>query len=150
MGKHLLLLVLVQVLDDIHSIIGIHVVDELGGNHLGRQFVQQALTVVLVHLDQNIGRRLVIQLTIYKTGVLNVKLITQLGDIGGVHLIKDGLELGGILVLNHFKYVIQKFLLHSSEYFGSEAEPGKRLVFLSLRYSGLALNHKRQADEILN
>ena len=115
MGQHLLLLVLVQILNDINGIIGVHVVDELGCNNVGREFIQQPLSVVLVHLNKYISSRLVVQLTVYETGILHVKFITQLGNIGGMHLIKDSLQLCGILILNHFKNVIQKFLLlHNS------------------------------------
>ena len=61
-----------EILDDINSVIGVHVVDELGCNDLGREFIQQPLTVVLIHLNKHIGRRLVIQLPIYQTGIIHV------------------------------------------------------------------------------
>ena len=148
MCQHLLLLLFIQILNDIYSIVGVHVVDELAGNQFGRQFIQQPLTVVLVHLHQYVGRCLIVKLAIYQTGIIHVKFIAQLGDVGGVHILQDGFQFYCILILNNFKNIIQKFLLHSSEYFDPEVGSGKLCVSCSLWFSGLALNHKCQFYEV--
>ena len=59
--QHFLLLLVIHVTDNLHSIVGIHVIDESFGDDIRRNDVQKLVSSVLVHLDEYVGRLLVVE-----------------------------------------------------------------------------------------
>ena len=112
--KHLFLLFLVEVTDDIDGIVGIHGIDELAGDGLRGEVVEQFRTFLVVHLDQRLGSRLVIQQVIDITGILTIQFLRQLGNVGRVHLGQRQLQLIGIASLDERFHLAEKLIVKLS------------------------------------
>ncbi len=85
MRQDLLALVDIKLLDEVDCIIGVKMVDLLGDllcRHVGNEFQ----TVVLIKLHQDIGCRIVVEQTIEILGLVNLEVLVEFSDIGGMEI----------------------------------------------------------------
>lgn len=88
MGKNLLAVLLVEFLDDVHSVVGVEVVDELLGDFLRRHIVEQLAAVVLVEFHEHIGGSLQVKEAVEVFGLLQVEILVEVSDVGRVQSVE--------------------------------------------------------------
>ena len=87
--KHLFLLVLVHFTDDVYGIVRIHVVDKALGDGFRGKYFEEFLSCILVHFNQYVGCRFVVQQQVDEAGIFCVQLVAQLGDVGRMQVLDD-------------------------------------------------------------
>ena len=88
-GEDFLTVFLVEFLDDVYGIVSVKIVDELLGDFLSRHAVEKLASVILVKFHQHIGCRLGIKETVQVFSLLQIKILIEVGDIGGVQSFKQ-------------------------------------------------------------
>ena len=126
--ENLLLGVLVHFADQVYGVVGVHVVDKLLGDDFAGQLFQHLLAVVLVEFEQDVGGLLAVEQHVDVFGLVEVELLVEFGNVGGVQLFEQLAGLVFLVVLDdllNVLYVFGRKLFHVSASLGLGPEQGE-------------------------
>lgn len=113
--QYLLLVLLVELLNQVHGVVRLHVVDLLGYDLVG-EVVKQFSPVVLIEFEQHVGRRLLVKKLIEKLGLVQVQILIQFGNIGRMEtrqLLGCGLHIPAVYDLADQLQIFGTVLFHA-------------------------------------
>ena len=108
MAENLVALVGIEFLNNIYSIVGVEVFN-LFGDILGIHFAEQTGTFILIKLHEYVRLSLLVKQTKQILSLLEVEVTIQVGDVGGMQIVKSPASLLVGMLMNYFAQIFKIF-----------------------------------------